>query len=82
MAAVKELIAEGHHKVRETPEKLKYDTTRIRWRGNWRGTGLWTGGKQASVHRLLSLMPAAQSPDSRIEVLIADEDCVDIRQLT
>jgi len=36
MAAVKELIAEGHHKVRETPEKLKYDTTRIRWRGNWR----------------------------------------------
>ena len=82
MAAVKELIAEGHHKVRETPEKRNMKRREFVGAAIGAGTGLWTGGKQASVHRLLSLMPAAQSPDSRIEVLIADEDCVDIRQLT
>src|SRR5258708_4042204 len=36
------------------------------------GLGLWAGGKQAPGPKLLSLMPTAQSPDSRIEVLIEE----------
>ena len=36
------------------------------------GIGLWAGSKQAPGRQLLSLMPAAPSPDSRIEVLIEE----------
>ena len=45
MAAVKELIAEGHHKVRETPEKRNMKRREFVGAAIGARIGLWAGGQ-------------------------------------